>query len=156
MTSPEKKKFKLQLFQKDDEMTEKVNITLDNAAVANDKCITTVDESKKVVKDYDDAKQEFNEQMEQIIETNFRSQAAKYKGAPNFVEPNLTKRIEAKREKARLRALVNASEQYSDIASIMSQSNTDKMYQSLTCGVKLERVNEEPAEKGHKSFKITG
>ena len=109
------------------------------------------------MKDYDDAHQDFNDQMEQIIETNFRSQAVKYKGAPNYVEPNLTKRIEAKREKARLRALASqASDTYSDIASMMSQSNAEKMYQSLTCGVKLESVNEESDEKVNKSFKITG
>ena len=91
--------------------------------------------------------------MEQIIETNFNSQAAKYKDVPNFVEPNLTKRIEAKREKARLRAMVNASEQYSDMSSMISLSDTQKMYQSVGCGMKLERVNEETAEHVNSSFK---
>ena len=94
--------------------------------------------------------------MEQIIETNFNSQAAKYKDVPNFVEPNLTKRIEAKREKARLRAMVNSSEQYSDMSSIISLSDTQKMYQSVGCGIKLERVNEEMEEHANSSFKLPG
>ena len=94
--------------------------------------------------------------MEQIIETNFNSQAAKYKDVPNFVEPNLTKRIEAKREKARLRAMVNASEQYSDMSSMISLSDTQKMYQSVGCGIKLERVNEETEEHLNSSFKLAG
>ena len=42
-------------------MTEKVNLTLDHAAGVNDKCVTTIDESNKVIKDYDDAKQDFND-----------------------------------------------------------------------------------------------
>ena len=94
--------------------------------------------------------------MEQIIETNYNSQAAKYKDVPNFVEPNLTKRIEAKREKARLRAMVNSSEQYSDMSSMISFSDTQKMYQSVGCGMKLERVNEETAEQVDSSFKLSG
>ena len=42
--------------------------------------------------------------MEEIVEANINSQAAKYKSCKDFVEPNLKKRIEQKREKARLRA----------------------------------------------------
>ena len=37
-------------------MTEKVNHTLDHAAGVHEKAVTTIDESHKVIKDYDDAK----------------------------------------------------------------------------------------------------
>ena len=55
---------------------------------------TTIDENKKVIKEYKDAHKDFNEKMEDIIETNFRSQQAKYNGVKNYVEPNLSRRFE--------------------------------------------------------------
>ena len=55
---------------------------------------TTIDENKKVIKEYKDAHKDFNEKMEDIIETNFRSQQAKYHGVKNYVEPNLSRSFE--------------------------------------------------------------
>ena len=42
-------------------MTHKVNLTLDHAGGVKEKCVTTIDESHKIIKDYDDAKQDFND-----------------------------------------------------------------------------------------------
>ena len=56
------------------------------------------------MKHYEDAQKNFNLRMEEIVEANIRSQAAKYMSCRDFVEPNLKKRIEEKREKARLKA----------------------------------------------------
>ena len=137
----------------DDEITEKVNTTLNNATEARDQMTTTIDGNKKVIKEYEDAHKEFDAKMEQIADATFRAQAAKYKGTPNYVEPNLTKRLEAKRERARLRALAScATETYSDMGSMMSESNAEKMYASLNTS-KLERVNEEAEDNANHSFK---
>ena len=150
MTSPEKKVFKDELFQRDDKITQQVNVTLNKAQKVNEKVATTIVENKKVIKKYDDAHKDFNDRMEEIVEATVRSQQAKYKGMKNYVEPNLSKRFEQKREKARLRAL--ASEQYADLPGLLNQSNAEKMYQ--TCDSKLERVNEEDV-KVNKSFTIS-
>ena len=47
-----------------------------------------------MIKEYGDAHKDFDEKMDEIIETNFRSQQAKYRGIKNYVEPNLSKRAE--------------------------------------------------------------
>ena len=73
--------------------------------------------------------------MEQIAEANIRSQAAKYKNVKDYVEPNLKKRFEQKRERARLRAQLQ--QENLDIQSIMNMSTSGKMYQTHT--EKLDR-----------------
>ena len=73
--------------------------------------------------------------MEEIAEANIRSQAAKYKNCKDYVEPNLKKRFEQKRERARLRAQLQ--QENLDIQSIMNMSNSSKMYQTHT--EKLDR-----------------
>ena len=94
MTSPEKKVFKDELFERDDKMTEKVNVTLHKAQKVNEKVKTTIVENKKVIKEYNDAHKDFNDKMEEIVEATVRSQQAKYKGIKNYVEPNLSKLFE--------------------------------------------------------------
>ena len=94
MTSPEKKVFKDELFERDDKITEKVNITLNNAQDVIERTTTTIDENKKVMKEYHDAHKDFNDKMEEICEANVRAQAAKYKAVKNYVEPNLSRRFE--------------------------------------------------------------
>lgn len=73
--------------------------------------------------------------MEEIAEANIRSQAAKYKNCKDYVEPNLKKRFEQKRERARLRAQLQQDNL--DIQSIMNMSTSGKMYQTHT--EKLDR-----------------
>ena len=75
--------------------------------------------------------------MEEIAEANIRSQAAKYKNCKDYVEPNLKKRFEQKRERARLRAQLQQDNL--DIQSIMNMSTSGKMYQTHT--EKLDREN---------------
>ena len=104
MTTPEKRVFKEELFRRCDTITEKTNFVLENCETVKQKVATTIDENRKVMKHYEDAQKNFNLRMEEIVEANIRSQAAKYKSCKDFVEPNLKKRIEQKREKARLRA----------------------------------------------------
>lgn len=104
MTSPEKKLFKDKLFQRCDTITEKTNFVLVNCEAVKQKVSNTISENKKVMKVYEDAQKEFNDRMEEIVEANVRSQANKYKNCKDYVEPNLKKRFEMKRERARIKA----------------------------------------------------
>ena len=104
MSSPEKKLFKEKLFKRCETITEQTNLVLHNCEQVKKKVSNTIDENKKVMKDYQDAENDFKEKMEEIAEANIRSQAAKYKNRKEYVEPNLKKRFEQKRERARLRA----------------------------------------------------
>ena len=104
MTTPEKRAFKDKLFKRCDTITEKTNSVLKNCEVVKKKVAITIDENIKVMKDYEDAQKDFNEKMEEIVEATIRSQVNKYKNCKDYVEPNLKKRLEQKRERARQRA----------------------------------------------------
>ena len=55
MSSPEKKLFKENLFQRCDTITEQTNYVLFNCEAVKKKVSNTIDENKKVMKDYEDA-----------------------------------------------------------------------------------------------------
>lgn len=148
MTSPEKKLFKDKLFQRCDTITEKTNFVLVNCEAVKQKVSNTISENKKVMKVYEDAQKEFNDRMEEIVEANVRSQANKYKNCKDYVEPNLKKRFEMKRERARIKAQLQ--HENLDIQALMSMSTTDKMYQTHTD--KLDPEN----EYTNKSMQLTG
>ena len=73
MTSPEKKLFKENLFQRCDTITEKTNFVLINCEAVKQKVSNTISENKKVMQVYEDAQKHFNDRMEEIVEQNVRS-----------------------------------------------------------------------------------
>ena len=73
MTSPEKKLFKENLFQRCDTITEKTNFVLVKCEAVKQKVSNTISENKKVMQVYEDAQKQFNDRMEEIVEQNVRS-----------------------------------------------------------------------------------
>jgi hypothetical protein len=69
---------------------------------------TTMEGSKQIVEQYTNEEKNFNDTVQTIIETQIISQQAKYKNYKAVVEPNLSKRMELRKNRDRMRANNNS------------------------------------------------
>lgn len=76
---------------------------------------TTIDESKRVITKAEKEQTNFNEMINKHMELTCQPQKEKYEGKPQrVVEPNLSKRMEARKERAALRAMLAENEKFVD------------------------------------------
>ena len=106
MTSPEKKAFSQQLFDHDDQINLKVSQTLKKANKVSCNILDTIEASKQVIKWHDEEQKNYKESVDQHSELTCNKYKGKYKGVTaNFVEPNLVKRMKARKDRAAIKAL---------------------------------------------------
>ena len=68
MTSPEKRAFSRQLFEHDDKINIKVRKTLQAANNVHSSTLNTIEESRQVIKQHDDAQRTYSESIAKHME----------------------------------------------------------------------------------------
>jgi hypothetical protein len=124
-----------------------VNKTLSKATAVNAKIEKTIEENTAVMQKYDDENQRFNEKCSDMLDEQIRSQQAKYKHQRTVVEPNLSRRMEQRKERARMRAIqeemISQQSNYADMP-LELMHNDEKMAKMFnTYHGDLEKINEE-------------
>lgn len=61
----------------------------------------TIEESKQIIRTYKEQEQKLNDKVDAILEEQVLAQKNKYKNMNTVVEPNLSKRMELRKERAR-------------------------------------------------------
>jgi hypothetical protein len=104
MTSPEKKRYAVTLFARSDKVGKQVNETIIKVKEVRKEMQKTIKESNDISKQYHDENDAVDKKLADTIEAHYRSQQAKYEKTRVVVEPNLSKRMEQRRENALRRA----------------------------------------------------
>ena len=82
-----------------------VNKTLKKATTVSNQLKETIDDSNTIIQNYEREHQRFDDKCTDMLEQCVRSQQAKYTKVRSVVEPNLSRRMELRRERARIKAL---------------------------------------------------
>ena len=108
MTSPDKRRFAQKLFAHDDKINAKVGQALKAAISVENRTLETIDASRQVIAVHEQAQQKFANSISQHIERTCQNQSRKYQGkSQRTIEPNLTKRMQARKDREALVALRN-------------------------------------------------
>ena len=93
----------------------KVRQTLQAANKINNKTLNTIEQASQVIEKHDSEQRNFVESINKHMELTCNKQAEKYQGKPQrVIEPNLSKRMQARKERAALLAQRNESQHFMD------------------------------------------
>ena len=125
-----------------------VNKTLKKATTVSNQLKETIDDSNTIIQNYEREHQRFDDKCTDMLEQCVRSQQAKYTKVRSVVEPNLSRRMELRRERARIKALreeMASQNCFEEIPLEIAKAQEDKLTQMYnTYHGKLEQIKEEP------------